>query len=54
MAATSMIHTSFGSYFQGEFYWKKIWIFKKKILPGPGVLNATSAKWSKYLKMRIL
>ena len=54
MAATSMIHTSFGSYFQGEFYWKKFGFSKKKISPGPGVLNATIAKWSKYLKMRIL
>ena len=54
MAATSMIHTSFGSYFQGEFYWKKFGFSKKKISPGPGVLNATSAKWSKYLKMRVL
>ena len=43
MVATSMIHTSFGSYFHVKFQLKNFG-FLKENSPGPGALNATSAK----------
>ncbi len=43
MVATSMIHTSFDLYFHVKFQLKNFG-FLRKNSPGPGALNATSAK----------